>query len=122
MYVKHDGRVYPCCQSYMLDGDPVGDLRSQPLPEIFNSEEMRALRRLHAAGRGAEIAMCARCCTPLPHPLLAAASLLFPAGWVRRAMPAVERLIYRRRLPRRLLSAPRSELVQIGAAGTEPRP
>jgi radical SAM protein with 4Fe4S-binding SPASM domain len=116
MYVKHDGRVYPCCQSYMLDGDQVGDLRRQPIGEIFNSEEMRALRRLHTAGRGAEIAMCARCCTPLPHPLLAAASLLFPAGWVRRAMPAVERLIYHRRLPRRLLSAPRSELVQIGAA------
>ena len=27
MYVKHDGRVFPCCQSYMLDGAPVGDLR-----------------------------------------------------------------------------------------------
>ena len=29
MYVKHDGRVYPCCQSYALDGAPVGDLREQ---------------------------------------------------------------------------------------------
>ena len=29
MYVKHDGRVFPCCQSYMLDGAPVGDLREQ---------------------------------------------------------------------------------------------
>src|SRR5437660_575611 len=26
MYVKQDGNVYPCCQSYMLDGAPVGDL------------------------------------------------------------------------------------------------
>ena len=24
LYVKHNGDVYPCCQSYMLDGAPVG--------------------------------------------------------------------------------------------------
>src|SRR5580704_8030616 len=26
MYVKHSGDVYPCCQSYMLDGEPVGHI------------------------------------------------------------------------------------------------
>src|SRR5205085_11311641 len=35
MYVKHDGRVYPCCQSYNLDGAPVGDLREARLAEIL---------------------------------------------------------------------------------------
>ena len=63
MYVKHDGRVFPCCQSYMLDGEPIGDLREHQLDEIFNSDEMRRLRRLHAEGRAGEIDMCARCCT-----------------------------------------------------------
>ncbi len=113
MYVKHDGRVFPCCQSYALDGAPVGDLRTQSLPEIFNSEEMRRLRRLHAKGRGAEIDMCSRCSTPIPHPALAAASLLVHGKWVRRALPLVERLIRGRRLPGRLLSPARSGLVQI---------
>jgi radical SAM protein with 4Fe4S-binding SPASM domain len=113
MYVKHDGRVFPCCQSYMLDGAPVGDLRHSSLPEIFNSDEMRRLRELHAAGRGAEIDMCSRCCTAIPHPMLAAASLLVHGKWVRRAMPAVERLIYRRKLPAKLLSSPRRGLTQI---------
>jgi radical SAM protein with 4Fe4S-binding SPASM domain len=113
MYVKHDGRVFPCCQSYMLDGAPVGDLRRQSLPQIFNSEEMRRLRALHAAGRGGEIDICSRCCTAIPHPLLAAASLLVHGKWVRRALPAVERWIYRRKLPAALLSSPRAELVQI---------
>ncbi len=37
--------------------------RDQPLREIFNSDEMRRLRRLHAEGRAGEIDMCARCCT-----------------------------------------------------------
>jgi radical SAM protein with 4Fe4S-binding SPASM domain len=113
MYVKHDGRVYPCCQSYALDGQPVGDLREQPLEEIFNSDEMRRLRRAHTQGRAAEIDMCARCSTPLPHPLLVAASLLVHGKWVRRAMPVVERLIYSRKLPRTLLGPAGGELVQI---------
>ncbi len=113
MYVKHDGRVFPCCQSYALDGAPVGDLRKESLAEIFNSEEMRRLRRLHAQGRGAEIDMCSRCSTPIPHRALAAASLLAHGKWVRRALPLVERLIRGRRLPGRLLSPARSGLVQI---------
>jgi radical SAM protein with 4Fe4S-binding SPASM domain len=113
MYVKHDGRVFPCCQSYSLDGAPVGDLRTESLPQIFNSDEMRRLRRLHAEGRGAEIDMCSRCSTPIPHPALAAASLLVHGKWVRRALPLVERLIRGRRLPERLLSPARSGLVQI---------
>jgi radical SAM protein with 4Fe4S-binding SPASM domain len=113
MYVKHDGRVYPCCQSYGLDGSPVGDLREHTLQQIFNSSDMRRLRKLHAAGRGAEVEMCSRCLTPLPHPLLAAGSLLAHGKWVRRAMPFVERLIRGRKLPAQLLSPPRPELVQI---------
>ncbi len=84
MYVKHDGRVYPCCQSYALDGSPAGDLREQPLQEIFNSPEMQRLRGLHTKGRGAEVEMCSRCSTPIPHPALAAASLLVHGKWVRR--------------------------------------
>jgi radical SAM protein with 4Fe4S-binding SPASM domain len=113
LYVKHDGRVFPCCQSYMLDGDPIGDLRNQSMPEIFNSDQMRGLRRLHAAGRASEIDMCARCCTAIPHPLLVAGSLLLHGKWVRRALPLVERLVYSRKLPKRLLVAPHKELVQI---------
>ncbi|MEO8097543.1 MAG: radical SAM protein [Acidobacteriota bacterium] len=113
MYVKHDGRVFPCCQSYMLDGAPVGDLREQPLEEIFNSDAMRALRKTHAAGRSAEIDMCARCCTAIPHPVLVAGSLLLHGKLVRRAMPIVERLVYGHKLPKALLASAREDLVQI---------
>src|SRR6266550_1449037 len=40
MYVKHNGNVYPCCQSYMLDGKPLGKVGAGPLEGIWNSEEM----------------------------------------------------------------------------------
>ena len=31
VYVKHNGDVYPCCQSYMLDGAPIGKWRNSRL-------------------------------------------------------------------------------------------
>lgn len=118
LYVKHNGDVYPCCQSYMLDGKPVGHIGERPLAEIWNSEEMVRMRRLHVAGRAGEIDICSRCCTTIPHPALVVGSLLFHGRIVRRVLPAIERLVYFSKLPKRLLQPPkppsaRQELVQI---------
>jgi radical SAM protein with 4Fe4S-binding SPASM domain len=118
LYVKHNGDVYPCCQSYMLDGKPVGHIGERPLAEIWNSGEMVRMRRLHVAGRAGEIDICSRCCTTIPHPALVVGSLLFHGRFVRRLLPAIERLVYFSKLPRRLLQpskppSARQELVQI---------
>jgi len=118
MYVKHNGDVYPCCQSYMLDGKPIGRVTEQPLEAIWNSEEMQRMRRLHVARRAGEIDICSRCCTTIPHPLLVAGSLIFHGRTVRRFLPLIERLIYFSKLPERLLKPPKpqpraEELVQI---------
>lgn len=115
LYVKHNGDVYPCCQSYMLDGAPVGRIGSASLLEIFNSPEMQRMRRLHAAGRAGEIDVCARCCTPIPSSLLVTGSLLFHGDIVRSLLPLVERLAYLRRLiaPSKRVER-KSDLVQIG--------
>jgi radical SAM protein with 4Fe4S-binding SPASM domain len=120
VYVKQNGDVYPCCQSYMLDGQPIGNVGSEPLAEIWNSEEMQRLRTLHVAGRADEIDMCSRCRTTIPHPLLVAGSLILHGRTVRKWLPRIERLIYSAKLPRRLLTppkkAPQDELVQINSA------
>ena len=116
MYVKQNGDVYPCCQSYMLDGLPVGNLTTEPLEQIWNSEAMQELRVLHATGRAGEIDMCARCCTTIPHPVLVTGSLLLHGRTVRRFLPVVERLTYFSRLPRRWLRpASRRSGVERGA-------
>jgi radical SAM protein with 4Fe4S-binding SPASM domain len=107
MYVKQNGSVYPCCQSYMLDGAPLGNLGSQSLVQLWNSEEMVRMRALHAAGRGGEINVCSRCRTTIPHPALVVGSLLFHGRTVRRVLPVVERLVYLSKLPRRFLRPPR---------------
>jgi hypothetical protein len=118
MYIKQNGDVYPCCQSYMLDGQPVGRIGESPLEEIWNAAEMQRMRSLHVAGRGGDIEICARCCTTIPHPALVAGSLIFHGKFVRRMLPLIERLTYVSKLPKRLLRPPkpaatREELVQI---------
>ncbi|HYL35567.1 MAG TPA: radical SAM protein [Bryobacteraceae bacterium] len=120
VYVKQNGDAWPCCQSYMMDGAPIGNIASRPLAEIWHSDEMRRMRALHAAGRANEIDVCARCCTTIPHPLLAAGSLLLHGRTVRRWLPRIERLVYFSKLPRSLLTPPKkpaveSELVQINS-------
>ncbi|HSW49208.1 MAG TPA: radical SAM protein [Bryobacteraceae bacterium] len=108
LYVKHNGDVYPCCQSYMLGGAPVGRIGEQPLVQIWNSDEMQRMRRLHVAGRAGEIGICSRCCTVIPHPALVVGSLLLHGRTVRRLLPVIERLVYLSRLPARLLRPPTS--------------
>jgi len=117
MYVKHNGDVYPCCQSYMLDGSPVGHIGLESIDEIWNSREMQRMRALHVTGRAGEIDICSRCCIAIPHPVLVAGSLMLHGKTVRRLVPWVERLAYFSKLPRNLLRAPKKpaspDLVQI---------
>jgi radical SAM protein with 4Fe4S-binding SPASM domain len=115
MYVKQNGDVYPCCQSYMLDGAPVGHIGEQPLFEIWNSDAMREMRSLHASGRGGEVDVCSRCCTTIPHPALVTGSLILHGRTVRRLLPLVERLTYLSKLPARLLR-PSARVPGPGAA------
>ena len=118
MYIKHNGNVYPCCQSYMLDGTPVGTIGRESLEEIWNGPEMQRMRRLHVEQRAGEIDICSRCCTTIPHPVLVAGSLIFHGRTVRRAIPWIERLVYFSGMPGRLLHPPSrkdrpTELIQI---------
>jgi len=120
MYIRYSGDVYPCCQSYMLDGKPVGRIGERSLEQIWDSEEMRRMRRLHARGRADQISICSRCCVTIPHPALVVGSLLFHGRTVRRLLPAIERLALLSGLPGRLLKPPArtgggSEPVQMGS-------
>lgn len=105
-YVKYNGDVYPCCQSYALGGRPIGNINQQSLEEIFNSHEIQRMRQLHACQRAGEIDICSRCPTIIPHPLLVYASLLFSADVVRRLLPLVEKAVYIWRLPGQWLKPP----------------
>jgi radical SAM protein with 4Fe4S-binding SPASM domain len=119
MYVKHNGDVYPCCQSYALGGAPVGRVGEGTPEAIFDSPEMVKMREAHVAGRAHEIDICAKCRTTIPHPVLVVGSLLLHGKTVRKLLPLVERMVYFARLPRKLLKPQRREgLVQIEGKNT----
>lgn len=92
LYVKHNGEVYPCCQSYALGGRPLGRIPDQTIAELWNAPPIRRMRELHAAGRAGEIGICSRCTTTIPHPALVVGSLALNGRLVRRLLPRVERL------------------------------
>jgi radical SAM protein with 4Fe4S-binding SPASM domain len=108
VYVKQSGDVYPCCQSYMLDGQPLGNLANESLVQIWDSDAMQRMRAAHVNGRAGEIDICARCCTTIPHPILVTGSLLLDGRTVRRLLPLIERLTYLARLPKQWLRPPRA--------------
>jgi len=108
MYIKHNGDVYPCCQSYALGGGPVGNLLEQPLEKIWNNDEMRRMRELHVSRRGGEIEICRKCCTTIPHPALVAGSLILHGKTVRKLIPWVERFTYLAKWPVKLLKPPQA--------------
>ncbi|MBS1832874.1 MAG: hypothetical protein JST65_09175, partial [Acidobacteria bacterium] len=93
--------------------------------------DMQRMRTLHAAGRGGEIDICAKCFTTIPHPLLVTGSLLLHGKWVRKALPAVERFVNLSKggWIRKLLTPPsktqpaaaKPELVQITLPKPEPK-
>jgi hypothetical protein len=91
----------------MLGGKPVGRIGEEPLTQIWNSEEVQRMRRLHVSGRAGEIDVCSRCCTVIPHPALVVGSLLLHGSTVRRLLPLVERIAYFSRWGKRLLRPPR---------------
>lgn len=63
MFLKYNGNVTICCVD---DKDEVivGNWREQPLHAIWNGEQYKEIRRLHASGDYYKMAMCRKCYLP----------------------------------------------------------
>lgn len=60
MNIHYDGKVSICCRDIMQEA-VIGDFREEELPEIWNGDRMRRVRRLMASGNYRRIPICARC-------------------------------------------------------------
>ena len=89
--VRVDGIVFPCCWSY--NTLPVGDLKTQSLDEVWNSPEMLALRKKHAAGTADQIPTCRNCSLIQPEVTSLAAAFLLTGPQVRRLLPVREKIV-----------------------------
>ncbi len=100
-------RRLSCCQSYMLDGEPVGRIGDRPLKEIFDGETMRLMRRLHADGVPATLRSARSAARRFRIPCWWPGSLLFhgPDGAESAALGGTVGLFGK--LPRRWLKPPK---------------
>lgn len=97
LFVQYDGKVYPCCWS--RDFEPIGDLRKQTLKELWNSDKMVQMRRLHLKREANAIPCCNSCCVPKPNQLLNTAIFLLDDFRVRKLIPFYERLFVFNKIP-----------------------
>jgi len=58
--IRSDGTALPCCAFHAVN-IPVGNVYHQSIEEIWNSEKMRNLRRLHKEGRYFDNRTCLEC-------------------------------------------------------------
>jgi radical SAM protein with 4Fe4S-binding SPASM domain len=91
LYVRHDGKVHPCC--YMYEEEPMGDLRQQTVMDVWNSPAMIRLRQAHVTGDLEEYPACRNCQAPRPGTAALYGSMILDSLTVRKAVPAVEKLV-----------------------------
>jgi MoaA/NifB/PqqE/SkfB family radical SAM enzyme len=90
LYVRYDGMAFPCC--YMWKEPPVGDLKTQSIMEVWNSERMINLRKAHLRGDVSDYPACQTCQAARPSLTAFYGSLAFNSLTVRKAVPAMEKL------------------------------
>jgi radical SAM protein with 4Fe4S-binding SPASM domain len=90
LYVRYDGLAYPCC--YLYDEPPVGDLKTQTVMEVWNSEAMVKLREAHLKGDLRQYPRCRTCQAARPSRPAFYGSLALDSLTVRKAVPVMEKL------------------------------
>ncbi len=90
LYVRYDGLAYPCC--YMWEEPPVGDLKTQGLMQVWNSDSMVKLREAHISGDLSAYPVCQTCQAARPSLPAFYGSLALNSLTVRKAVPAMEKL------------------------------
>jgi MoaA/NifB/PqqE/SkfB family radical SAM enzyme len=90
LYVRYDGLAYPCC--YVYDEQPVGDLKTQSVMDVWNSPAMVKMREAHLQGDFRDYPRCVSCQAARPGRAAFYGSLVVNSLTVRKAVPAMEKL------------------------------
>jgi radical SAM protein with 4Fe4S-binding SPASM domain len=90
MYIHYDGTVLPCC--YIYPEPVIGNIKTESLDEIWNSEKMVRLREAHIHGDLRDYKTCQNCPAARPHLPVALGSFLINTPRVLKAVPFFERM------------------------------
>ncbi len=94
LITRWDGRVHACHPLARAD-EPLGDLRTASLEEIWRSPAAEHLRRLHAEGRPEAHPRCAVCPVVRPRRPFVVAAIALGGVTAQRALPVAEGLAAR---------------------------
>jgi len=98
VYVEPDGDVY-ASPGVLFRAAPIGNLKEQPLSEIWNSDRMQAIRRAHISGNVAGFPECVACRYPRPRLPLILAGFLMDPFLTGKLIPLTEKLAFRHHIP-----------------------
>ncbi len=90
IYIEETGNVFPCCHAWT--GQPLGNVREEPLERIWNNARMRAMRTAHIRGDASAFPECVQCMAARPRLPLIIGSFLVDMFSVRKIIPVIERL------------------------------
>jgi radical SAM protein with 4Fe4S-binding SPASM domain len=95
--VTVDGNMFPCCHTWQAE--PLGNIHSQDIQTIWNSEAMQKWRRAHLSGELDAFPQCQKCLAPNPRLPLIIGSFLVDAARVKRWVPRFEKWSLLHKLP-----------------------
>jgi len=95
-HINWDGTVIPCCQDVNAIY-PLGNILSDSLCKLWNSDEMNDLRQAHIKGAFKTISLCANCNMYQPSNILVFGSSFFSISLLNHLIPIVESYISKTR-------------------------
>ncbi len=93
-HIKSNGSFVPCCQDTNADL-AVGNAKDHNVKELWNSQKMQELRKMHVEGRADEIPACKNCNMYQPILPFAVASFLTDTMTKNKLIPVVETVVSR---------------------------
>jgi radical SAM protein with 4Fe4S-binding SPASM domain len=95
-HIHWDGTVVPCCQD--INGShPLGNIKNDLLADLWNSEKMSELRKIHVKGKSHEIPLCRECNMYQPNLPMAVGFFTLDAFTIKKLIPSAETFISKMR-------------------------
>jgi len=95
-HIHWDGTVVPCCQD--INGDhPLGSIADNTLENLWNSEKMVELRKIHIKGKSRGIPLCKECNMYQPNLPMAVGFFTFDTFTVKKLIPPAETFVSKMR-------------------------
>ncbi len=92
-----DGTAVSCCQDFLSQME-VGDVKRDSIKDIWNSQAMMHMRKIHLDGGYQEIPLCRDCTMPQLNPFLLLGTIFFDDLTIKKILPKIEEFVILRNM------------------------